>query len=121
MASEASWAARAGFSMQAIVWLALVLAAVCAILGADRVRHMWLMLAVAAIGSGALWLRLASWMAVKLVLPFDTIYAVAAWLSWILPLGAIGLLFRHHVAPPSVRLREKDRPVQQAPFRQPHI
>jgi hypothetical protein len=112
MASEASWAARVGFSTQAIVWLALVLAAVSAIRGADRVRHMWLMLAVAAVASGALWLRLASWMAVKLGLPFDTIYTLAAWLAWMLPLGAIGLLARRHVAPSGVRLREKVEPVQ---------
>lgn len=94
MASEASWAARVGFATQAIVWLALVLAAVRAIRGADRVRHMWLMLAVAAVASGALWLRLASWAAVKLGLPFETVYAAAAWLSWMLPLGAIGLIAR---------------------------
>jgi hypothetical protein len=112
MASEATWPARAGFSLQAIVWLALVLAAVSAIRKADRTRHMWLMLAVAAVASGALWLRLASWMAVKSSLPFDTTYAVAAWLSWMLPLGAIGLLARRHLAPPGVRLRENAGPAQ---------
>lgn len=94
VASEASWAARVGFATQAIVWLALLLAAVSAIRRADRTRHTWLMLAVAAVASGALWLRLASWMAVKLGLPFETIYATAAWLSWMLPLGAIGLIAR---------------------------
>ena len=112
MASEASWAARVGFSTQAIVWLALVLGAVRAIRGADRERHMWLMLAVAAVASGALWLRLASWMAVKLGLPFDTIYATAAWLSWMLPLAAISLIARRHMALPVVRLTQKARPVQ---------
>jgi hypothetical protein len=94
LASEASAAARVGFAIQAIVWLALVLAAVRAIREADRVRHMWLMLAVAAVASGALWLRLTSWVTVKLGLPFETIYAAAAWLSWMLPLGAIGLIAR---------------------------
>jgi Predicted membrane protein (DUF2306) len=94
MASEASTAARVGFATQAVVWLALVLAAVRAIREADPVRHMWLMLAVAAVASGALWLRLASWAAVKLGLPFETAYASAAWLSWMLPLGAIGLIAR---------------------------
>jgi Predicted membrane protein (DUF2306) len=113
MASEASWAARVGFSTQAIVWLALVLAAVSAIRRADRIRHMWLMLAVAAVASGALWLRLASWMAVKSGLPFEASYALAAWLSWMLPLGAIALLARRYVAPPGVRLRGKAGPVVQ--------
>lgn len=56
---------------------------------------MWLMLAVAAVASAALWLRLASWTAVKLGLPFEAVYALAAWLSWMVPLGAIGLLARH--------------------------
>lgn len=94
MASAASWAARTGFAAQAIAWLALLLVAVHAIRRGDRARHMWSMLAVAAIASGALWLRLASWTAVKFDLPFDTIYALAAWGSWMLPLGVIGLLAR---------------------------
>jgi Predicted membrane protein (DUF2306) len=94
MASEASWPARIGFLAQALVWIALVLAAVRAIRAAERMRHMWLMLAVAAVASAALWLRLASWIAVKLGLPFETVYACAAWLSWSLPLAAIGLLAR---------------------------
>jgi len=98
MASEASWVARVGFSMQAMVWLALVLGAVRAIRRADRTRHMWLMLGVAAVASGALWLRLASWAAVKLGLPFETTYAAVAWLSWMLPLGATGLIARRRGA-----------------------
>jgi hypothetical protein len=53
------------------------------------------MLGVAAVASGAIWLRLASWAAVKLALPFDTAYSLAAWLSWLLPLGAVYILARH--------------------------
>ncbi len=104
IASEAPWAARIGFAAQAIAWLTLLLVAVRAIRSADRTRHMWSMLAVAAVASGALWLRLASWIAVKLGLPFDAIYAMAAWGSWMLPLGAIGWLARRHMAPSGVRL-----------------
>ena len=55
-------------------------------------RHMWLMLAVAAVASGAFWLRLAGWVAVKLSLQFETAYAVAAWLSWMLPVCLIYLI-----------------------------
>lgn len=95
LASEASGAARAGFFLQALVWVALVFLAVEAIRGGDRRRHMWLMLAVAAVASGAFWLRLASWAAVKLSLPFETVYALAAWLSWVLPVCLIYLIARH--------------------------
>jgi NAD(P)-dependent dehydrogenase (short-subunit alcohol dehydrogenase family) len=52
------------------------------------------LLAVAAVASGALWLRLASWTAVSWDLSFEAIYALASWLSWMLPLAAIGLLAR---------------------------
>jgi hypothetical protein len=95
LASEASLPSRAGFTTQAVVWIALVLAAVHAIRRGARVRHMWLMLAVAAVASAAMWLRLASWAAVQAGLPFEVVYPLAAWLSWMLPLGAVGLVARH--------------------------
>lgn len=99
LASDASWPARAGFFTQALVWIGLVLAAVRAIRAADRTRHMWLMLAVAAVASAALWLRLASWLAVRSGLPFEMAYALAAWLSWMLPLAVVGLVaWRRHGA-----------------------
>jgi hypothetical protein len=98
MVSEASAVARAGFLIQALVWIALVVCAVAAIRAGDRTRHMWLMLAVAAVASGAFWLRLASWAAVRLGLPFDTAYALTAWLAWLLPLSLIYLAARHGAA-----------------------
>lgn len=94
LASEASAVARAGFLVQALVWIALVVCAVAAIRGGNRTRHMWLMLAVAAVASGAFWLRLASWAAVGLKLPFEPAYATAAWLAWLLPLSCIYLIAR---------------------------
>src|SRR5262245_32650935 len=93
LASQGHWSARAGFLAQAVLWIGLVLSAVRAIRRGDRPRHMWLMLGVAAIASGALWLRLATWAAVKGGAPFDVAYALAAWLSWMLPLAAIAHLF----------------------------
>ena len=92
LASEAHWLARAGFLVQALAWIALVMAAVRAIRRGDRVRHMWLMLAVAAIASGALWLRLATWAMAEWGGSFEAKYALAAWLSWVLPLGIVTLL-----------------------------
>lgn len=82
------------FFLQALVWIGLVVAAVAAIRAGNRTRHMWLMLAVAAVASGAFWLRLSSWAAVHLGLTFETAYALAAWLSWMLPAGLIGLVAR---------------------------
>ena len=88
IASEASLATRAGFFVQGLVWLALLVAAVVAIRRRDRARHARLMLAMAAVASGAVWLRLVLSGAVALELPFDTVYPVAAWSCWIIPLAA---------------------------------
>ena len=94
LASEAYWLARLGFLAQGLAWIALLLAAVHAIRRGDRLRHMWLMLAVATIASGALWLRVAAWVAAGWGDSFDAAYALAAWLAWMLPLGAVALLAR---------------------------
>ncbi len=94
LASDATWPARAGFFAQGLLWIALTLTAVAAIRRRQYQRHMWLMLAVAAVASGALWLRLAMAVAVRLDVPFDTVYALAAWGCWMLPLSSIGLLAR---------------------------
>jgi predicted membrane protein DUF2306 len=92
LASEAHGLARAGFVVQALTWIALVLAALHAVRNSDGARHMRLMLAVAAIASGALWLRLATWAAVRWGAPFEAAYTAAAWLSWMMPLGAVAVL-----------------------------
>jgi hypothetical protein len=94
LASEAHWLAQAGFLVQALAWIGLALAGVRAIRRGERARHLWLMLAVAAIASGAVWLRLATWAAVQWRdwLDFDAAYAAAAWLSWMTPLGVVALL-----------------------------
>ena len=94
MASEAIFLARVGFASQALVWIALVLGAVAAVRSGDLTRHARLMIAVAAVASGAIWLRLASWTSVALGMPFQATYALSAWLSWLLPLGAVCLLAR---------------------------
>jgi hypothetical protein len=98
IASDAGWPAQAGFFAQGVVWIGLLLAALHAIRRRDRVRHMWLMLAVAAVASAALWLRLAMWLAVRCELPFETVYGLAAWASWMLPLAMIALLSRYGAA-----------------------
>jgi predicted membrane protein DUF2306 len=87
-ASEASAVARAGFAVQGVVWLALLVAAVTAIRRGSRSRHAALMLAMAAVASGAIWLRLTIAVANAAALPFDRVYAVAAWACWLVPLAA---------------------------------
>jgi hypothetical protein len=87
LASEASVAARAGFFVQGLAWLALLAAAIAAIRCGDRALHARLMIAMACVASGALWLRLVTASAVALNLPFEMVYAVAAWTCWLIPLA----------------------------------
>jgi uncharacterized membrane protein YozB (DUF420 family) len=87
VASAAGFAARAGFFVQGIVWLALLAAAVVAIRRGERTRHARLMLAMAAVASGAILLRLTLAATIALELPFDAVYAVAAWACWAGPLA----------------------------------
>ena len=89
LSSEASLAVRAGFFVQGIVWVTLMGAGIWAIRHRQIERHTHLMLAVAAVTSGAIWLRIATVAAVQLELPFDTVYALAAWASWLVPLGVV--------------------------------
>ena len=94
LASEAGPVAQAGFFAQGLVWLSLLIAAVVAIRRGDAQRHARLMIAMAAVASGAIWLRLALWLAIALQLPFEESYAFAAWAAWLLPLGFVLLLGR---------------------------
>jgi hypothetical protein len=87
LASEATAVARAGFFVQGVVWLALLAAAFTAIRRGNVARHARLMIAMAAVASGAIWLRLVIYGAIFAGLPFDPIYAAAAWACWMAPLG----------------------------------
>ena len=46
-----------------------------------------MMLAMAAVASGAIWLRITIYAALSAGLPFDPVYAVATWACWIVPLA----------------------------------
>jgi uncharacterized membrane protein len=87
LASEATAIARAGFFAQGLVWLALLAAAFAAIRSGDVSRHARLMIAMAAVGSGAIWLRLEMAGIVALGAPFDSAYGAAAWACWLVPLS----------------------------------
>jgi hypothetical protein len=97
-ASEAVAAARAGLFTQGVVWLALISMAVAAIRRGDAARHATLMIAMAAVASGAVWLRLVMAVAVARHLPFETIYGVAAWACWVVPLALTQLRLANRTA-----------------------
>jgi Predicted membrane protein (DUF2306) len=77
-----------------VIWLALLVAAFTAIRCGKVARHARLMIAMAAVASGAIWLRLVIYGAVFAGLPFDPVYAVAAWACWMAPLGLAAVASR---------------------------
>jgi uncharacterized membrane protein YozB (DUF420 family) len=91
LASEATATARAGLFAQGLVWLALLAFAVSAIRRGDVARHARFMLAMAAVASGAIWLRLVTFTATSAGLPFEQVYAGAAWACWLVPLGVAAI------------------------------
>jgi hypothetical protein len=50
------------------------------------------MIAMAAVASAAIWLRLVLYAAVAAGLPFDPVYAAACWACWIVPLTLAGVI-----------------------------
>jgi hypothetical protein len=86
--SMASLPARAGFFTQGLVWLALDCLAWVSIRKGDTCSHSRAMFAMAAVASGAIWLRLSTVAVAALHLPFAPAYAIAAWICWLVPLAA---------------------------------
>ncbi len=84
--------ARAGFLAQGLVWLALIALGIMAVRRRRFGEHARLMLMMAAVASGALWVRLTTTVATGYDLPFDAVYGCAAWLGWIVPLAVVTLL-----------------------------
>jgi hypothetical protein len=81
--------ARAGFFVQGLVWLYLLGAALVAVRARDVRRHAWLMLAMVAVTTGAVWFRLLTGTAIALNLPFVPVYALSAWIGWMIPLAFV--------------------------------
>ncbi|WP_186294227.1 DUF2306 domain-containing protein [Bradyrhizobium guangdongense] len=92
LCSEANAVARTGLFVQGVAWLGFAVAAVHAVRSGNVASHARRMIAVAAIASGAIWLRLVTAVATVFTLPFDEVYATATWLCWIVPL-AIALVW----------------------------
>jgi uncharacterized membrane protein len=84
--SHSALAARAGFFVQGLVWMYLLTRGVAAIRCGDLKRHAHTMLAMYAVATGAVWFRLMTGTAIWLHLPFEPVYAAAAWLGWMMPL-----------------------------------
>jgi len=89
MASHSVAVARAGFFAQGLVWLALIAAGVLAVRRQQYADHARLMLCMAAVASGALWVRLGTTVATSCDLPFDPIYGCVAWAGWMVPLAIV--------------------------------
>ncbi len=89
LVSHSSVAARVGFFVQGLVWMALLGAAWRAVLERHVVRHVQFMLAMVAVTTGAVWFRLFIGTAIVLRLPFEPAYALAAWAGWMIPLAAV--------------------------------
>jgi hypothetical protein len=98
LVSEASAPARAGLFAQGLVWLALLAIAIAAIRRGDVPRHARMMIAMAAVASGAIWLRLVMLTASRAGLPFEATYAVATWACWLVPLVVAVMASRPRVA-----------------------
>jgi Predicted membrane protein (DUF2306) len=105
LASEAAVTARAALFTQGLVWLALLAFAVAAIRHGDVARHARFMLAMAAVASSAIWLRLVTFTATAADLPFEQVYAAAAWACWLVPLGVAAIAAGWFEPSPSVRAR----------------
>ena len=84
--------ARTGFLAQGIVWLALIALGIAAVRRRRFADHARIMVAMAAVASGALWVRLTTTIATGYDLPFDAVYGCAAWLGWLVPLAVVTLL-----------------------------
>ena len=88
MSHSTPWA-RAGFFAQGLVWLYLLGSAYAAIRVRDIQRHARLMIAMVAVTTGAVWFRVMTGMAIALNLPFEPVYALSAWLGWMVPLAFV--------------------------------
>jgi uncharacterized membrane protein YozB (DUF420 family) len=97
-----AWAApvtlvsAAGFTVQAIVWVGLLLAGVWNIRRGRKGAHQTCMLLMASVTSGAVFFRiyLALWSHFGSVHYFKTFYACDAWLAWGLPLLVTAVVLR---------------------------
>jgi hypothetical protein len=97
LSSDSVAVARAGFLAQGLVWLWLIGAGVRAVRARRIADHARFMVMMAAVASGAIWVRLITAAAVATELPFEIVYGAAAWLGWLVPLAIARALPASHV------------------------
>ncbi|MGL4289173.1 MAG: DUF2306 domain-containing protein [Phreatobacter sp.] len=85
-----SWAV-AGFIAQALALLTFLSLGYVAIRRRKVQSHARAMIAVTAVTSAAIWLRPAMVFARQADWPFDTVYAVIVWASWLVPLAVVAV------------------------------
>lgn len=85
--SESVTVARAGFFVQGLVWMGLLGLGIRAIRQRRLAEHQRYMLSMAAVASGAIWVRLITAVAVDAPSQFNAVYGLAAWAGWLVPLG----------------------------------
>jgi hypothetical protein len=98
-ASVASPVAQVGFFMQGVTWISFDVVAFIAIYRSDAVQHGWLMLAMASVASGAIWLRFVMLALIHFHIPFVQGYSVAAWVCWLSPLVLVLFLWKKTASP----------------------
>jgi uncharacterized membrane protein len=91
LASEALPLARLGFFVQGILCLMYLAIGYRAARRGNASAHRLSMMSVAALVAGVVLLRIMLAGVALVPLPFDTTYAVLAWLSWTAPLSAVWL------------------------------
>jgi hypothetical protein len=93
-------AAQSGFFVLAVLWLLTGSLALRAVLRRDFAAHRAWMMRSYALTFGAVTLRIYLGLGVPLAgLPFNEVYAMAAWASWVINLLVVEwLLLRHHSA-----------------------
>lgn len=84
--------ARLGFLAQGVVWLGLIALGIMKARRRQFSNHARLMLMMAAVASGALWVRMTTTVATGYDLPFNSVYGCAAWLGWLVPLAIVTFL-----------------------------
>jgi hypothetical protein len=92
--SDAAWPGRLGFLAQGLAWLALAGLGWRSIRRGRLESHRAFMLMMAAVASGALWLRALLVPVQWIIVDFEAYYTALAWISWLVPLAAAGVFVR---------------------------
>jgi len=101
--SVATWPARLGFLAQAATWLALLFLGHYSARIGNYQRHARWMAGMIALTVSPVLLRVMVQVVIAWRLPFAPVYAVIAWVSWLLPLAGTWLWQSRHCLFKSVR------------------